>query len=141
MSKRKHLCLHLCLFLVGGLLYILIELLWRRRTHPSMFLVGGLCFELIGCIHTRWRRLSLALRCGLCALVVSAVELVSGCILNRWLRLHVWDYSRMPFNLLGQVCLLYSTLWLGLSAVACPVYRFCHRFMGRLLFCRGAESL
>ena len=133
MSKKQRWALHVCLFLLGGLLYLLIELLWRRRTHPSMFLVGGLCFELMGCIHTRLRRLAMPWRCGLCALAVSAVELVSGCVLNLWLKLGVWDYSRMRFHLLGQVCLVYSLLWMGLSAIACPVYGGCRRLICRVL--------
>jgi len=133
MSKKQRVGLHLCLFLLGGLIYILIELLWRRRTHPSMFVVGGLCFELMGWVHTCLRRLSLPLRCGLCALAVSAVELVSGCILNLWLKLGVWDYSKMRFHLLGQVCLVYSFLWMLLSAVAGPVYGGCRRLLCRVL--------
>ncbi len=140
MSKKQNVWLHLCLFIVGGVGYVLIELLWRRRSHVSMFFVGGLCFELMGMIHTRLRRWSLPARCGLCALAVSAVELVSGCILNRWLRLGVWDYSTMRFHLLGQVSLVYSLLWLLLSAVACPLYGLFRRWMSRLLLARrGAE--
>jgi len=107
----------------------MIELLWRGRTHWSMFLVGGACFELIGCIHTRLCRASLLLRSVVCAAAVTGVELVSGCILNRWLRLRVWDYSGMRFNILGQVCLLYSVLWLFLSAAACPLYAVCRRLL------------
>ena len=110
MSKKKKLWLHLCLFIIGGVGYVLIELMWRRRSHVSMFFVGGLCFELMGMIHTRLKHWVLPLRCGLCALAVSAVELVSGCILNRWLRLGVWDYSKMRFHLLGQVSLGYSSI-------------------------------
>jgi len=140
MSKKQNLCLHLCLFVMGGLAYNLIELLWRGRTHPSMFLVGGLCFELMGAVHARCRR-SLPTRCGLCALGVTAVELVSGCILNRWLKLGVWDYSNMRFNLLGQVCLLYSVFWLVLSALACPVYLWCRRGLQRVLFTRRGTKL
>ena len=136
MSKKKNLCLHLCLFIIGGVGYVLIELLWRRRSHASMFFVGGLCFELMGAIHTRLVRWTLPLRCGLCALAVSAVELVSGCILNRWLRLGVWDYSKMRFHLLGQVSLAYSLLWCLLSALACPLYALCRRL---LLSCRWAK--
>ena len=128
MSKRNT-ALHLCLFAIGGLTYTIIELLWRRRTHPSMFAVGGLCFQLMGGIHTRLRRRPLLLRCGLCSLAVTVVEFVSGCILNRWLGLGVWDYSKMRFHLLGQVSLGYSLLWLLLSAVACPLYGWCRRLL------------
>lgn len=137
MSKKQNILLHLCLFVIGGVGYVLIELMWRRRSHASMFFVGGLCFELMGAIHTRLTRWALPLRCGLCALTVSAVELVSGCILNRWLRLGVWDYSKMRCNILGQVCLLYSLLWCLLSAFVCPLYGLCRRL---LLARRGAKT-
>lgn len=36
---------------IGGLLYVLIELAFRGRSHWTMFLVGGLCFWLIGLIN------------------------------------------------------------------------------------------
>lgn len=127
MSNKRNTALHLCLFAIGGLTYTIIELLWRRRTHPSMFAVGGLCFQLMGGIHTRLRRRPLLLRCGLCSLAVTAVEFVSGCILNRWLKWGVWDYSKMRCNLLGQVCLLYSVLWMLLSIPAAPLYWLCRR--------------
>ena len=140
MSKKKNLWLHLCLFAVGGLGYVLIELLWRGRSHPSMFLVGGACFELIGGIDTRYRRWALPVRCALCSVGITAVELVSGCILNRWLGLGVWDYSRMRYNSLGQVCLLYSLFWLLLSAAAFPRYRWCRRLLTGALVRRGGAE-
>ena len=49
--------------------------------------------------------------------LVTAVELVTGVVLNLYLGLGVWDYSKMPCNLLGQICLPYSALWVGLSLV------------------------
>lgn len=137
MFSKKNLWVHLCLFLIGGVGYVLIELLWRRRSHSSMFFVGGLCFELMGAIHTRLTRWAMPLRCGLCALAVSAVEFLSGCILNLWLKLGVWDYSKMRFHLLGQVSLAYSLLWGLLSALACPLYVACRR----LLFARRRAEL
>jgi hypothetical protein len=30
----------------------------------------------------------------------------------------VWDYSELPLNYRGQVCLYYSLLWIPVSAVA-----------------------
>ncbi len=112
-------------------MYNLIELLWRGRTHWSMFFVGGACFEIIGSIHTRLRHHPLPVRCTLCAVAVTAVELVSGCVLNLWLGLKVWDYSTRRFHIKGQVCLLYSLFWLILSGLACPVYLGCRRLLLR----------
>ena len=42
---------YLFLFNVGGLLYILIELIWRGRSHWTMFLLGGICFVFLGLIN------------------------------------------------------------------------------------------
>ncbi len=131
MSWRKKGLLHAGLIGIGGLLYVLIELLWRRRSHPSMFVVGGICFDLIGTIHRRCTRRCTAVRCGLCAAAVTAVELVSGLILNRWWRLDVWDYSGQPLNIGGQVCLLYTGFWMALAWLAYPVYEWCYRFISR----------
>ena len=42
---------NLFLFIVGGILYSLIELLFRGHTHWLMFFVGGFCFILVGAIN------------------------------------------------------------------------------------------
>lgn len=115
------------LFCIGGILYNLIEILWRGFTHWSMFLVGGGCFHIMGWIHTGCKKLSVFSRCVLCSLAVTAVEFFSGCLFNLKLKLNVWDYKDMPFNIMGQVCLLYTVLWGILSLLAVPVYRFCAR--------------
>ena len=114
---------------VGGISYGLLELLWRGRTHWTMLLLGGVCFLCIGTI--RRKGFSLPLRSLLCALIVTALEFLTGCVVN--LRLHwaIWDYSANRFQLLGQVCALYSFLWLLLSLPACALAKaldlFCER--------------
>ena len=131
MDKRQKRRLIGELTVIGGLGYNLIELLWRRRTHWSMFLVGGACFQLIGQVGRRVRA-PLAVKSGLCALGITAVELISGCILNLGLKLNVWDYSHNKWNIKGQVCMLYSVLWLLLSIAAMPLYSLCRKGLLRL---------
>lgn len=105
---------------IGGMSYVLLELLWRGWSHPSMFLVGGICFVLIGEINGRllqWNT-PFVLQTVVCACAVTLVELVSGLLLNiRW-QLQVWDYGALPFNFMGQICLPYFLLWIPLSAAA-----------------------
>ncbi len=113
----------LSIFCIGGGAYNIIELLWRGYSHWSMFFVGGTCFHMIGAIGTRLRCRGLAAVAAACSVAITAVEYVSGCLLNRRWKLHVWDYSHMPLNIGGQVCLLYSVLWGGLSLLALPLYR------------------
>ena len=104
---------------IGGLMYVLIELAFRGRSHWTMFLVGGLCFWLIGLINEvlPWE-MPLWKQCIIGAVIVTVVEFLAGCIINLLLGWDVWDYSNMPFNVLGQICLPFSLLWILLSAVA-----------------------
>lgn len=55
------------------------------------------------------------IRAVFCAVGISAVEFAAGIVLNRVLKLGVWDYSRQPLNILGQICPLYSVYWFLLS--------------------------
>lgn len=119
-TTKRHLCRGLILGYLGGMMYVSIELLWRGRSHPSMFFVGGLCFLIIGSINEgilTWD-MPLLFQGLIGAAAVTAVELISGLILNIWLGLDVWDYSSLPFNFMGQICLYYFFLWILLSTAA-----------------------
>ena len=107
------------LFILGGGGYVGLELLWRGRSHISMFLAGGLCFLLLG--RLRLVRLSPALKGILGAAVITGVELLIGLLVNRDFR--IWDYRRMPFHFMGQVCLSYSLLWIPVSLGAMGLHR------------------
>lgn len=57
-----------------------------------------------------------------CAALVTLVEFVAGCVLNLWIGLDIWDYSDIPFNLLGQICLPFSLVWLVLCFLFIVVF-------------------
>ena len=103
--------------LLGGGAYVLVEMLWRGHSHISMFVLGGLCFWLIGQLD-RWGTVPVAAQACLGACLVTGLELITGLIVNIWLGLDVWDYSGLPLNFLGQICLYYFVLWIPLSAAA-----------------------
>ena len=101
------------LFYLGGGAYMTIELLWRGRSHGSMFLLGGLCFSLLGSLHRKLPGIPLAVKQVLGAGMVTALELITGLLVNR--EFAVWDYRSLPLNFHGQICLNYSLLWMPLS--------------------------
>ncbi len=105
------------MFGIGGSVYVMLELLFRGRSHISMFIAGGLSTALIfsGCCVGRLRRTGWCLKCIIGSAIITAVEFCTGVIVNLWLRLHVWDYSSVPLNLLGQICLPFSVLWFFLT--------------------------
>ncbi|MDO5400102.1 MAG: hypothetical protein Q4F17_03865 [Eubacteriales bacterium] len=113
------------LFTLGGGAYVGLELLWRGRSHGSMFAAGGLCFLLLGKIGKR--ELPLAARLLLGAAAITAVELAAGLLVNR--DFAVWDYRSLPGNFLGQICPLYSCLWLPVAWAGMELYRAAEKRM------------
>ena len=108
------------LFSVGGSAYVALELLYRGFSHVSMFAAGGVCFLLIGQIP----RLSLPKAAQSClgAGIITTVELVTGLLVNR--QYTVWDYRSQPGNFLGQICPLFTLLWVPVSVAALGLYRW-----------------
>ena len=104
-------------------MYVGLELLWRRRSHVSMFAAGGICFLLLGKI--RKLPVPFAVKPVLGAGAVTAVELGTGLLVNR--DHHVWDYRNVPLNYRGQVCLLFSLLWIPVSVLGMGLYGLLQR--------------
>ena len=112
--KRYH--KEIILGFIGGLLYIIIELIWRGYSHWTMFVLGGLCFVFLGRINEvipwnmpLWKQMLIG------TAIITGLEFITGCIVNLWLGWNVWDYSNVPFNVLGQICLPYILLWIPIS--------------------------
>ena len=110
---------YLFLFFVGGCAYYLLEILLRGYSHYSMFLLGWTCFIVCGLLNESVRfHLSLLSQMFLSSLIITGLEFMTGCIVNLWLGWHIWDYSKLPFNFKGQICLHFSVIWFFLSLVA-----------------------
>lgn len=110
------------LFYLGGCAYTALELLFRGRTDGSMFVAGGLCFLLLGQINRSYRHLPLILRGIFGALVITSVELGIGLVVNR--DYHVWDYRGQPGNFLGQICPLFTLLWIPVGLMGMYLHSF-----------------
>lgn len=121
------------LLVTGGALYCTLEMLWRGRTHWTMAVCGGVCFLLIYLIHTE-SGLPLLMRCTLGTAAICSIEFLTGYAVNIRLGWGVWDYSGVPGNIMGQICLPYAALWFVLCLVAAPVSSFIkNRLIGALI--------
>ena len=109
---------HLILGTIGGLIYVLLELIWRGYSHWTMFLLGGTCFVLLGLINEilDWD-MPLTLQMLIGCTVITVLEFITGCVVNLWLGWNVWDYSDIKFNILGQISLFSSIGWYFISLV------------------------
>lgn len=109
---------YLFLFLIGGFSYFYIEILFRGFSHFSMIICGGLAFLLCGAMNQLTHfKLSIISQMILSMIIITILEFITGFIVNILLDWNVWDYSGMPFNFLGQICLAYSLIWLVLSLI------------------------
>ncbi len=107
---------HFILFGIGGIAYLIIELLWRGWSHWSMFLLGGICFVLIGLVNEK-SNIPILLQMLIGAVIITALEFVIGYVVNIRLGMHVWSYYHIPYNIMGQICLPYTLLWFVMSLV------------------------
>ncbi len=98
------------IFNFSGLCYVSLEIMWRGYSHYTMFFIGGLCFFTLCKIYCKYKNLSFFQKYLIGALVITSIEFLVGCIVNLSFGMNVWDYSKLPLNILGQVNLIYSLL-------------------------------
>lgn len=108
------------LFLVGYCTYISIEVTYRNISYPIMGICGGLAILLLDKINDNisWN-IDLCLQ-GLCgSALITFFELIIGEIaLHTSLLPIMWDYSNVPLNFDGVICLPFSIAWFFLSILA-----------------------
>ena len=119
------------LFYIGGTAYMILEFLWRGRSHGSMFLLGGLCFLLVGSGALKFSKIPVPVRPILGAAVITALELATGLLVNQDHR--VWDYRDQMFQFQGQICLAFSLFWVPVSLAAMELYALTHKKLCRKL--------
>lgn len=108
-------------FIIGAIGYAAIEVIWRGYTHWSMMIAGGLAFVMFSLVSEKLKDRNIIVKAAVCGLGITAIEFVFGVIFNLWLKMGVWDYSHMPFNLLGQICPIFTLIWAGLAIAFLPL--------------------
>lgn len=105
------------LFWFGGSTYVTFEVFFRGYSHWTMFLLAGILFLYIDALNEIWNwNIITQTIFGTVSVIVA--EFLAGCILNLWLGLNIWDYFDMSFNLMGQICLLFSFIWIFIVILA-----------------------
>ncbi len=109
------------LWLTGGIVYFYMEIAFRGYSHFSMLICGGVCFVTVGYAGRKILAYSKNVLVALPKIMVSGMliitfyEFVTGVLVNKVLGWNVWDYSEQRYNVMGQICLVYSLLWSMLS--------------------------
>ena len=118
-------------FLMGYFSYRLIEIVMRGYTHWTMSLTGGMILAVLYALNSR-RTMTLIKSCAAGSLIITAAELAVGIFDNIIMHWNVWDYSDMPFNFLGQICIPFSIFWFILCIPARLICKQIGRRFGAL---------
>lgn len=118
------------LSIIGSSGYYALETLWRGFSHWTMAVAGGICFPLLYRMNKNLHHESFFKRCAFGSVIITVIEFITGCIVNRKLKWKVWDYSKQKFNILGQICPLFTFLWFLLCI---PVLLFANHLRKKLI--------
>ena len=119
------------LFLSCGFIYCMIEILFRGWSHWSMFVLTG--FLGVFCVDSINNMLSFdcdyIVQILISTILCTIGEGISGIILNVWLQLNVWDYSKMTFGtfFFGQCNVLFCFAWMLIISIIifyCDAYNY-----------------
>ena len=119
MENKEWIFKNFILFIVGFCVYITIEVCFRGYSFPLMGIVGGIDFILIDKINDRisWH-IGILIQGIIGSAIITLSELIVGTIDRLYLHLNMWDYSNLPFNYNGVICLEFSLLWIIMAVVA-----------------------
>ncbi|MBR5370854.1 MAG: hypothetical protein IK130_01430 [Oscillospiraceae bacterium] len=108
---------YLTAFLLGFFIYTLLEITGRGRTHWTMGILGGIVLAVLYSMEGSLPA-GRIVRALLGAVFVTSAEFTAGVFDNLIMEWDVWDYSDRPLNILGQVCPLFSLVWVVLCFLA-----------------------
>lgn len=113
-------------FIIGGSLYYFLESVTRGYSHWTMFILGGACFLACGFVNNlssqktaTWEKMVW------CMIIITSLELIAGIIVNRYLGWEIWNYSRMPLQVMDQICVPFMLLWYVLGYPILKINKVC----------------
>lgn len=124
------------LWTFGGTIYFLVEVAWKlMHGNPNSISWTMLVLAAIICIpldqineHLSWDT-PLWIQAIICGIGITLVEFIAGAFLNILLGMGVWDYSSMPFNIRGQICLPFTVLWCFVSLIGIVIFDWLRYFL------------
>lgn len=139
------------IFLLFSLLYYLFESIFNRFTIGNIVesklkknnycffgfasvwscLLGGVSATIIYLFYLipYMNKLPIIVMMVIGGLVITLVELGFGLLLNKKLKLNIWDYSnskigKIPVNFLGQIDIYHSIGWIGITYLIVKIFNF-----------------
>lgn len=111
----------LLVFISVGTLYFIIECIYKQEmSHWTMFCLAGFVGVIGMLLNDRFTyEMDFLLQVFICTFVTTVLEYIVGIIWNT--DYSIWCYLNLPYNLDGQICLLFSCIWAILFTICIPI--------------------
>ena len=110
------------IFIIGGLGYGLLEILFRGFTHWSMIITGGSALLSLYLINQALPNHSIIIKSLIGCSVITIMEFTVGLIVNKIFPFGVWDYTGSPDNILGVISLRFTLCWFAISFIMLSLF-------------------
>lgn len=117
------------LFLIGGIGYGLLEIVFRGFTHWSMIITGGSALISLYLINHTFPNASIISKALAGCSVITLLEFTVGLIVNKLYSFGVWDYTGSPANIMGIISLKFSLCWFAISFFMIAVFITLQKFI------------
>jgi uncharacterized membrane protein len=131
-DKVKEFLRAVILIAVMGFIYMLMEIIYKGSSSPIMIAIGGLSAYFVGLLDEKndyFYNKKMSQKCFIGMFITLAMEFSSGMILKHY-NIILWDYSNLPCNLCGVICLPYAIMWFFLV----PLGLFLNDRLRKLIF-------
>lgn len=112
------------IFLIGGTVYYVIEVLYRGYSHISMFILAGLISITIALMNDFFYSFETdyIIQVITAAIIATIGEGFTGILVNLILKLNVWDYSGLWGNFFFEQCnIFYCMAWVVICFFGIPI--------------------
>jgi len=118
------------LFAVGFCTYITIECCYRQISYWEMGFCGGLAIVFLDRLNNEisWN-IDILFQGLIGSALISSLELLIGTLSLNGILPQMWDYSKLPLNYKGIVCVPFSLIWVGLSIIAIMIADSIHYYV------------
>lgn len=115
---------YILLLCFAGYTYVCLELLFRGRSDVSMLIVASICSIPIIFLNNIFSfEMDFLLQVIICTFSTTGIEYLAGqFFVNK--DHQIWDYSNIPFNLNGQICLRFMIIWFVIAAIMIPLFDY-----------------
>lgn len=109
-------------FLIGMLIGWVLECIYRSLENKKFVMPKFINYQMYGLVGAfltllYFLNLHTLVKIGLMLIFPTVIEFLTGYLDLKLEGIHLWDYSKEPYNFMGLICLPFSSFWFVVALV------------------------